>query len=697
MKKSEQPLTVVAALLGLSLAFWGKDMADYIQKGPPLVPVVTLPDIKSDSGAVAFLKSKAAGFAQLLTGEKNDTSTESIEWTKYCAQLWNLLKESSSGPHLPAEGAQRQLTNQDSQYLWQAFKGVLWSLLAWLSTLGAGCVFMFDIACVYWWYFRYIYRVEPTPNLRTYFLDFGVCAGMNTAAARWTNASVFLLASSAATSLLLCRFANLYYSDRASDTDQDILKRAGKRLGWAVGSLVVAYLVASRSAVNEAGEWKRPTMGTLFYSSVVTGLSLVGVWLTWRFRDQIALSVERHAIAELRFRPMELHWPDPLRSDVQAMHTIRNGAREGVSGFRRMFTEGQPKHDRLISRVHAEGDLLIQSGILAIPSWRGGSSSGNGQTVVEEGEIERKAWMVGMSHWLDDLLDGRAEDHVYRVCQERLRDGKLFALEEPAAFETFELIFREVVTKHTDPTFFDKLARAIRQQATVPDNRRFLFSSLNRVAVGAVIYSPRLRAEQRHDLLQEHNLALERNVKASASGPQGAPWLKNVTELLNQMERGEDELGDHLIGLTTKTVMELSMASEGPDVYFPLAVLYSLFYAPLLYFHDIDSEVDAGEMAVIETFDVNYECIVPWMHQIRHLIGEYPDERKESRLLQMSMAFHCFRNSMPEVVREDLSKIYCVTGNENGEQRDGAAILTRSRERAESSSLISEETKHDAG
>lgn len=105
------------------------------------------------------------------------------------------------------------------------------------------------------------------------------------------------------------------------------------------------------------------------------------------------------------------------------------------------------------------------------------------------------------------------------------------------------------------------------------------------------------------------------------------------------------------------------MASEQQILNFPLSVLYSVTYAPLLYFHDIDKELDAGEMAVLEPFDLGYEQIIPWLENVRSLIEKtgkkFEDDRHQSRLMQLEMAYCCFKSSIPEVAKEDLERIYC--------------------------------------
>lgn len=679
MKKAEQ-LSVVGILLSMSVAFWGKDMADYVEKELPLPP------------ADAFVSTNNRAFVELGEWAEAETNKPAIqEWSR----LVNLPSTSSPtnlhgvlawrtafaavNSHLSAEGVTSNLTfkavnaksktkitapshNRAKDFMNAARMSLLNRLVSWLGVLFAGCVFMVDVACIYWWYFRYIYKIQTTPTLPGMFFDIAVCASFNLAAARWTSPPVFLMASGVGSSLLIARFVNLYRSPEASLSDQTILKRAGWQIGVLVLCLILVYLLLRQ---NVKQPWE-----TLLYAGLVSGLAGIGIALTVLSRDRIRLSIEQQAIPEKRFIPMEVLWPEPLRKASLIREQIRENTRKGIYAFRKLFVENNRRYTRMVSRVHAEGDLFTQSYILAVPSFHPAAETsrwGRGRLAVaevprlEEDEVERKAWMVAASHWLDDLVDGREELRIY--ARIRKAHACIFSHDEDTALQGFELIFHKVVVQHTDKEFYDCLVKDIRNQTTVPLNCAYLFSGLNRVGVGSLLFSPKIGPEERRALLQAHNKALVQRITESGPPPgtsdvDGRRWLEDVKEFLNKLERGPDEMGDVLLGLTTKTVVEISMASEGPNVYFPLAVLYSLLYAPLLYFHDIDPEIESEEMGVLETFDVNFEALSGWLPRIRKLIERVPDERKESRLLQAQMAYNCFKEFIPKFMREEFQEVY---------------------------------------
>ncbi|MFQ5852927.1 MAG: hypothetical protein ACE5JU_20395 [Candidatus Binatia bacterium] len=536
-------------------------------------------------------------------------------------------------------------------------------------TLLAGLFFLTDIVCIMWWYGKYIHKIQTTATLGTYFLDFGVCAMFNVAATRWTNYQIFLGATLIGSFLLGLRFLMLYRSFDASDTDRRILRRAGLWLAIAMGICVMALgTVASVILLHQKGPTELLQAAELFkgsfYPFLVICLSGIGIGLTVTFRERIQVSGEMHEYYRRRFVPMELHWPEGLSGDAEARGRIIHSTRRGLERFGGLFRGGPKKleHDRVRSRVHPEGDLRVQSYILATPSW-----TVNGQNVVLDDEVEKKAFMVGMSHWIDDLVDGREELDVYK----RLARAEGFGLTLHGAEEVFKGTYKDIVVNHTNREFFDTLIQGIENSAQLPENRQYLFFSLNRVAVGSAIFGPKVRYDARQELLEGHNSKVEEMIRNEDPGGRD-PWYQDVLSLLTDMRADPDNLGKVLLGLTTKTVQEMAMASEGLRVCFALSVLYSLLYAPLLYFHDVDGELECNEIVPLETFDVSYHAIIPWLQRMRDLIrrDDAPrDLRRDSRLEQLQMAFLCFKPNLPPVAIHALEKVYIISGKEIVGQR----------------------------
>lgn len=285
-------------------------------------------------------------------------------------------------------------------------------------------------------------------------------------------------------------------------------------------------------------------------------------------------------------------------------------------------------------------------------------------------EIERKAFMVGASHWLDDLVDGRGERQVYRQLAKLDHWG--FSLED--AEEVFGRIYRKIMVNHTDEEFYLTFVKHVQDSALLPENRPYLFFSLNRVAIGAAMFGPRVKQNRREALLDQHNSHIESLIRREKqdAGRDRLAWYDELLDLLTAMKADPDGLGKLVLGLMTKTVQDMAMASEAHHVCFARSVVYSALYAPLLYFHDVDGELEFQEIVPLEAFDVNYEDIVPWMEQMDALIDtDHTDTRRDSRRAQLRMAFRCFRPNLPEVARDALRDIYDPGPRPARERRQG--------------------------
>ena len=534
----------------------------------------------------------------------------------------------------------------------------------WLLTLVAGLVFLADIVCIMWWYMMYIYKIQLTATLLTYALDFGVCAMFNIAGHKWTEPTEFLLAVVIASALLGWRFYNLYHSHEANDTDRRILRAALRGLIAAVAISATVLLVIVLGFPDQIKEYfeEKYLEPKVVHPVSVIALSAIGIWLTIWFRDRIRVSAQIHEVREggpLRFVPMDLRWPVALLNDATAKHEITDETRRGLDDFRALF-RGDPgelelEHDRLLSRVHSEGDLRVQSYILAIPSW-----TPDEEPTVQANEVNNKAFMVGVSHWLDDLVDGRGEQKLYQ----RIKKEKDFGLDIENAENVFRNIYTAMIFNNTSKKFYKKLLAKIMATTPIPDNRKYLFFSLNRVAVGATIFGPKLKETRREKILETHNSVLATLVLKENSDPKNV-WYRDLSNLLTEMIADESGIGNILLGLTTKTVQEMAMASEGLRVCFAQSVAYSILYAPLLYFHDADGELACNEMVPIENFDVNYDSICPWLADLAALIdrADAPDDpRKDSRREQLKMAFRCFSPNLPALAKDTLAEVYDPEG-----------------------------------
>jgi hypothetical protein len=551
------------------------------------------------------------------------------------------------------------------------------------STLVSGVLFLLDLLCIVWWYARYIYRVQPSASFWTYFLDFVICSMFALAANSWTKPSIFLLATACASAFLVWRFVRLYYSSDASMTDRQILYRASR-------TLVVAMVIAVLSLFMADKLSQKLGMSTTTYYLLPGVLSLIGIVLTIWMRRKIAVAVDIYSARHAPITEAYLWWPEtePAKGkeekrkkpeeqeeeqeneEQQRRGRIRHHTETGLKSFDSLFLQFG-KHDRIYSRVHSETELRVQSYILGMPSC--------GSEVYAE-EIEKKAFMVAVSHWLDDLVDGRNEVDIFRRLQKsrKLHNATPLSDEPEKAEKLFEEIYRPLIIKYTDRNFYEALYRMICRSCLFPFNRRYMFLGLNRVAYGAVIFSPRLNPEQRMSILDDHNVFLKDwNVEGVGK------FFENKVEAILDKIVGGGEAGSILLALTTKTVQEVALSSENFEMNIGLSILLSILYAPLIYYHNINEELANDEMIPLQSFDTDSDLWIPWLEDTREKINSIWDakrksdpnykreiDRKEMRIKQIEMAYRCFEPKLPKSIRGKLCNIYVPQDKTGSQTKD---------------------------
>ena len=517
-------------------------------------------------------------------------------------------------------------------------------------TLISGLLFLIDLLCIVWWYAKYIYRVQPDASFGTYFLDFLVCSMFALAAISWVESGTFLFATLCATSFLVLRFTLLYFSSSASETDRYILKMAGTALVLALPTTILCLYVLNNYMLAN----NKDKVG-FFWPALPGLLSLIGVVLTACLKTKIEVAVAIYAARHAPVSSAHLIWPKSMSLNLEnakEQHIrIRRRTEEGLAKFDKLF-EQFGKHDRIHSRVHSETQLRTQSYILSLPSC---------EREAYSDEIQKKAFMVAVSHWLDDLVDGRNEIYVHK----RLQCDIPLSDQQEEAEELFKRIYRPLIIKHTNRRYYDELFEMIGQSSRLPFNRKYIFLSLNRVAYGSVIFSPKISHRHRLRILDKHNDFLKKwNVERDT-------FTYEVEDILDQIATG-DNAGPILLGLTTKTVQEMALSSEKNELNVGLSILLSILYAPLIYYHNIPQELENGEMVPLQAFETDCDQWICWLKRVHKAIYKAWDSsivgnnerecneraRKMARIKQIEMAYRCFEPSLPKFIRPELEKIY---------------------------------------
>ncbi len=518
---------------------------------------------------------------------------------------------------------------------------------SWLLPV-ASIFFLVDLLCIAWWYAKYIYRVQPKAEFKTYFLDFFICSMCALAANSWTKSIVFLLAASIGSGFLIWRFHILYNSSSVSSTDKQLLRKVFKLLRLALAIAVPSALCGLLIAVlgTDTSE-----MFVLRYIPpvLVTVLSLIGIGLTWYLKDKIDVAVSIYSAKHSPISTAYLAWPTPELPDDEHRKRIRQQTKKGLEKFDNLFSQ-IGKYDRIHSRVHSDTELRIQSYILALPSCEK-------QEYAEE--IEKKAFIVALSHWLDDLVDGRSEVYVWEQLQ---KNGGLLSDEEDKAEQLFEKIYKPLIVKHTDEDFYELLHNSIRRACSSAYNLKYMLLGLNRVAYGSAIFSTKLTNKQRQELLDDHNNFIKKwNVAARGK------FEEEVEGIINEISAGDEgDPGPILLGLTTKTVQEMALSSEAPlsseedGINIGLSILFSILYAPLIYYHNIRQELENDEMIPLQAFDIDSDVWIPWLVRTRKAINAFEngDGRKQMRLKQIEMAYRCFKPLLPSPIAAEISDVY---------------------------------------
>ena len=268
----------------------------------------------------------------------------------------------------------------------------------------------------------------------------------------------------------------------------------------------------------------------------------------------------------------------------------------GEEKYRRLLDEiGSKGRTRLgfhLSKVHTYRDVETQAFIMA-------------HHAKDEKEIELRSMWVYLAHWFDDMFDGR---HAGTLANMQIGDD----LDIADALEEL------------DPRFRQLWEKAIEQTEGHPNwNEDLLVLGMKRVLIGGPMFSA--SCASRHSDFVDMNRGL---VAGKLTGQYG---VKNLIDT--------NQVPDRYLAYTAKVVVEIwdSFTSEAD---FDLSMLMNLFYAPGLYYHDSEAEVERNEG--LRAGEEEPDALKSAVQEVFRLIEVLPPEKQRLALKPVRMFVESF-------------------------------------------------------
>lgn len=350
--------------------------------------------------------------------------------------------------------------------------------------------------------------------------------------------------------------------------------------------------------------------------------------------------LDTHALRDIC---ANLPWPKALEQNSEAKFRIIEGVCRGLGSYHNLF--GGYAYEHASSEVHDDSEAHKNACELCVVSWRREHTHEN----------SRRAQITALIHQLDDIVDsGHARD-IFTALQQYSAYGPPMKVHNSRG--VFRCIYKDLITDHMDDDVYLRMIRMIDHMAPGRSNRRFLYWGLNRLGIGAVMFSPLVDECDRETVLCAHNAVLMRMI------PKKHAWERKLRALLGRMRK--ERVGNILLGLTIKTVMECIISIESGPFSFPLSLMRSILFAPLIYLCNAREEVERGEMVALPEFETKFGRIIGWLEELKVLCEETRelDDRFLERTWQLEMVFRCHEQSFPKYAREGLRHIYVMDEN----------------------------------
>jgi|TARA_B100000315_G_scaffold165661_1_gene154309 hypothetical protein len=426
------------------------------------------------------------------------------------------------------------------------------------------------LVCLWWWYGIFLGQIAPAKGFFMYGVDFVTLGAFAIATGFWNNATIFPIAVIGATLLMLFRFCLVYWK-----------LPEPSRVRWALRSVLLVLAFTAPTLITIAITKKG------FINEVVMAFMLIGLCVTvvsvritegflWGRTSPITQPVSN------KLKLIVPKAPDGVESErsmlAMSVASMAKDEFEAELGTSDVLGWKEPH----LSTVHTLSDVEVQAALLSVPS------------VEYVEEIKGKSLLAYFGHWLDDIFDRHRMDTIQKFIS---RENK-----------TPE--FADCFNRRRDRNVHN-FAQSMCNRIGGDKGNKFMEVGLQRLMLGSLLFNQ----------------------------PEG---IKNQVEQLhrNLLEKhlGDDELirdfDSKFVDLTTKTVQELWFGLEQWRPPFRLTFLYSLLFAPALYYHDYKEEKQKGELS--DVWQIGPKESIDLIEKVGALLLQEVDPRRVLRAWQIN-------------------------------------------------------------
>jgi len=428
--------------------------------------------------------------------------------------------------------------------------------------LALGLLVLLVLVCLWWWYGVFLGRVSPANNILLYVWDFATLATFAYGARSWAQPEQFMVALVIAVFMMAFRVA-LAWRESTPRSEDRYAVRGVTAVLVASAILIGTFWLGATAGSDEVASGKEafvPAKNMWMLTSTLFIVLGLGCCVTF-YAAWATEGVSRIRVGGLRpqMRPklQVILANPPANVSSQDIQVLRQCAVSGLPMFESLLREKLGARVKShLSSVHAIEDVDTHAVLASLPSVR--------RTEV----MKAKSFWTYFCHWVDDLCDAKPATLPMRHIKHYIENGTW-----PKQDIRLGCLWTSICGTNRIVSFIEHVCQ--------PDfnpgvHNPHQVTGMKRILLGSLLFS----AKNREYAKRQHNLILKQ-------------WLS--PNLSNQ-------LGDFgvLVDLTTKTALELWAGFERnakPDTMF----LYNLLYAPAIYYHNCNEEVDQGEIDGLQT------------------------------------------------------------------------------------------------